>query len=99
MIKKRVDVITLGCSKNLVDSELLIKQFQANGYLVEHDSPNPQGEVIVINTCGFIGDAKEESIETILNFVEARKQGKISKLFVMGCLSRSEEHTSELQSR
>lgn len=87
MIKKRVDVITLGCSKNLVDSELLIKQFQANGYLVEHDSPNPQGEVIVINTCGFIGDAKEESIETILNFVEARKQGKISKLFVMGCLS------------
>ena len=87
MIKKRVDVITLGCSKNLVDSELLIKQFQANGYLVEHDSPNPQGEVVVINTCGFIGDAKEESIETILNFVEARKQGKISKLFVMGCLS------------
>lgn len=87
MIKKRVDVITLGCSKNLVDSELLIKQFQSNGYLVEHDSPNPQGEVIVINTCGFIGDAKEESIETILNFVEARKAGKISRLFVMGCLS------------
>ncbi|MCA1744525.1 MAG: 30S ribosomal protein S12 methylthiotransferase RimO [Bacteroidales bacterium] len=87
MIKKKVDVITLGCSKNLVDSELLIKQFQSNGYLVEHDSPNPQGEVVVINTCGFIGDAKEESINTILSFVEARKRGDINKLYVMGCLS------------
>lgn len=80
-------MITLGCSKNLVDSELLIKQFQSNGYLVEHDSPNPQGEVVVINTCGFIGDAKEESINTILSFVEARKRGDINKLYVMGCLS------------
>lgn len=87
MIRKKVDVITLGCSKNLVDSELLIKQFQANGYLVEHDAPNPQGEVVVINTCGFIGDAKEESINTILSFVEARKRGDINKLYVMGCLS------------
>ncbi|WP_026475617.1 30S ribosomal protein S12 methylthiotransferase RimO [Alkaliflexus imshenetskii] len=87
MIKKRVDVVTLGCSKNLVDSELLIKQFQAGGFTVEHDSSNPKGEIVVINTCGFIGDAKEESIETILNFADARKRGKIKKLFVMGCLS------------
>ncbi len=87
MIKKQVDVVTLGCSKNLVDSELLIKQFQAGGFSVEHDSPNPQGEIVVINTCGFIGDAKEESIETILRFANARKKGKIKKLYVMGCLS------------
>lgn len=87
MEKKRVDVITLGCSKNLVDSELLIKQFQAGGFAVEHDSPNPRGEIVVINTCGFIGDAKEESIDTILNFANARKKGKIKKLYVMGCLS------------
>ena len=82
MKKKRVDVISLGCSKNLVDSELLIRQFQAGGYLVEHDPSQPGGEVVVINTCGFIGDAKEESIETILDFAEAKKQGKIRKLFV-----------------
>lgn len=82
-----MDVITLGCSKNLVDSELLIKQFQAGGFAVEHDSPNPRGEIVVINTCGFIGDAKEESIDTILNFANARKKGKIKKLYVMGCLS------------
>jgi ribosomal protein S12 methylthiotransferase len=87
MGKKRVDVITLGCSKNLVDSELLIKQFEAGGFLVEHDSPNPKGEIVVINTCGFIGDAKEESIDTILTFAKARKKGKIKKLYVMGCLS------------
>ncbi len=80
-------MVTLGCSKNLVDSELLIKQFQAGGFTVEHDSSNPKGEIVVINTCGFIGDAKEESIETILNFADARKRGKIKKLFVMGCLS------------
>ncbi|ASB50664.1 30S ribosomal protein S12 methylthiotransferase RimO [Alkalitalea saponilacus] len=87
MSKKRVDVITLGCSKNLVDSELLIKQFQAGGFEVEHDSPNPSGEIVVINTCGFIGDAKEESIETILSFAEARQKGQIRQLYVMGCLS------------
>jgi ribosomal protein S12 methylthiotransferase len=86
--KKSVDIITLGCSKNLVDSELLIKQFETAGFTVEHDSPNPKGEIVVINTCGFIGDAKEESIETILNFAEARKKGDIRKLYVMGCLSQ-----------
>lgn len=94
MIKKRVDVVTLGCSKNLVDSELLIKQFQSNGYMVEHDSTNPQGEVVVINTCGFIGDAKEESIASILAFADSRRRGKINKLFVMGCLS--ERYKEEL---
>ena len=84
---KRVDVITLGCSKNLVDSEFLIRQFEAGGFTVEHDPDTPRGEIVVINTCGFIGDAKEESIDTILDFVEAKKRGKIRKLFVMGCLS------------
>ncbi|WP_016776252.1 30S ribosomal protein S12 methylthiotransferase RimO [Anaerophaga thermohalophila] len=84
---KRVDVITLGCSKNIVDSEFLIRQFEAGGFSVEHDPADPRGEIVVINTCGFIGDAKEESIDTILDFAEAKKRGKIRKLFVMGCLS------------
>lgn len=84
---KRVDVITLGCSKNIVDSEFLISQFEAGGFSVEHDPADPRGEIVVINTCGFIGDAKEESIDTILDFAEAKKRGKIRKLFVMGCLS------------
>jgi ribosomal protein S12 methylthiotransferase len=66
--KRRVDVITMGCSKNLVDSEFLIRQFEAGGFSIEHDSPDPKGEIVVINTCGFIGDAKEESIDTILDF-------------------------------
>ncbi len=86
-MKKKIDVVTLGCSKNLVDSESLIKQFEANGFSVAHDSPNPEGQIAIINTCGFIGDAKEESIETILNFAEAKKRGEIEKLYVMGCLS------------
>ncbi len=86
-MKKKIDVVTLGCSKNLVDSESLIKQFEANGFSVAHDSPSPNGEIAIINTCGFIGDAKEESIETILNFAEAKKRGDIEKLYVMGCLS------------
>ena len=88
MTHKKVDVITLGCSKNLVDSELLIKQFEASGFSVEHDSPNPSGDIVVINTCGFIGDAKEESIDMILRFAEARKRGDVEKLLVMGCLSQ-----------
>ena len=84
---KSVDVITLGCSKNLVDSEFLLRQFQASGLKVAHDPENPKGDVAIINTCGFIGDAKEESIDMILNFIEAKKAGKIKKLIVMGCLS------------
>jgi len=86
--KGTVDIITLGCSKNLVDSELLMRQFEANGLHCVHDSKNPQGEIAVINTCGFIGDAKEESINTILEFAERKRQGKLKQLFVMGCLSQ-----------
>lgn len=88
MKKNQIDFITLGCSKNLVDSEILMKQFEANGYKCTHDSKNPQGEIAVINTCGFIGDAKEESINTILEFADAKEKGRLKKLFVMGCLSQ-----------
>ena len=95
MISNRVAVITLGCSNNLVDSELLVRQFVANGYTVEHDPENPRGEIAVINTCGFIGDAKEESVNMILEFAELKKANKLKKLFVMGCLS--ERYMKELQ--
>ena len=78
----------MGCSKNLVDSELLMKQFEANGFICTHDSERPQGEIAVINTCGFIESAKEESINTILEFAERKKDGQLKKLFVMGCLSQ-----------
>ena len=94
-IKGIVDVVTLGCSKNLVDSEQLMRQFDALGYRVRHDAKNPDGEIVIINTCGFIGDAKEESINTILQFADLRKQNKIGKLFVMGCLS--ERYLKELR--
>ena len=87
MIKNKVDFITLGCSKNLVDSERLIKQLELNGYEVAHDAENITGEIAVVNTCGFIGDAKEESINMILELCELKKQGKLKKLYVMGCLS------------
>lgn len=93
MQKNTVDIITLGCSKNLVDSEQLMRQFDALGYKVRHDAENPDGEIVVVNTCGFIGDAKEESINTILELAE-RKTEK-SKLFVMGCLS--ERYLAELE--
>lgn len=86
-MKKRIDIITLGCSKNLVDSEQLMKRFQDCGLEVHHDSDNVCGEIVVINTCGFIGDAKEESISTILEFAQAKTEGKIRQLYVMGCLS------------
>lgn len=95
MIKNKIDIITLGCSKNLVDSELLMRQLVSNGYTVEHDSEKPRGEIAVINTCGFIGDAKEESVNTILSFAEAKKNKKLRKLFVMGCLS--ERYKKELE--
>ncbi|MCI5777103.1 MAG: 30S ribosomal protein S12 methylthiotransferase RimO [Bacteroidales bacterium] len=91
---KLVDVISLGCSKNLVDSEKLMAQLRANNITVAHDSENPKGEVAIINTCGFIGDAKEESINTILQFAEAKQRGKLKKLYVMGCLS--ERYRAEL---
>ncbi|MDR0430660.1 MAG: 30S ribosomal protein S12 methylthiotransferase RimO [Tannerellaceae bacterium] len=87
MKKNKVDIITLGCSKNLVDSEQLMRQFVANGYTVAHDPEKVSGEIVVVNTCGFIGDAQEESINMILELGEAKKKGFISKLYVMGCLS------------
>lgn len=88
MRKNQIDFITMGCSKNLVDSEILMRQFELNGYKCVHDGKNPQGEIAVINTCGFIGDAKEESINTILEFAQAKEEGRINKLYVMGCLSQ-----------
>ena len=93
-MKKTIDIITLGCSKNLVDSEQLKRQLEAAGYSVTHDSDSPQGDIAVINTCGFIGDAKEESINMILQFAEAKDEGELEKLFVMGCLS--ERYLKEL---
>lgn len=94
-MKKRVDIITMGCSKNLVDSEILMGLFEANGFHCTHDSDDPQGDIVVVNTCGFINDAKEESINTILELAEAKKAGRIGKLFVMGCLS--ERYLAELE--
>ena len=87
MRKNKIDIISLGCSKNLVDSEHLIRQFQANGYSVEHNPSRVDGEIVVVNTCGFIRDAQEESIDMILELGRAKKEGKIKKLFVMGCLA------------
>lgn len=89
-----VDIITLGCSKNLVDSEQLLRQFDALGYKVRHDAENPDGDIVIVNTCGFIGDAKEESINMILQLAGLRKKKKIKKLLVMGCLS--ERYLKEL---
>ncbi|NDV59962.1 30S ribosomal protein S12 methylthiotransferase RimO [Bacteroides sp. 519] len=93
-MKKTIDIITLGCSKNLVDSEQLIRQLEEVGYNVTHDPERPQGEIAVINTCGFIGDAKEESINMILEFAQAKEEGELEQLFVMGCLS--ERYLKEL---
>ena len=94
-VLKTIDFISLGCSKNLVDSEILMGLFEANGYRCTHDSDNPQGEIVVVNTCGFINDAKEESINTILEFAQAKMDGRIEKLFVMGCLS--ERYLADLE--
>ena len=95
MKNNRVDVITMGCSKNLVDSEHLMRQLQECGYEVTHDSENPCGEIAVINTCGFIGDAKQESINMILEFCQRKEEGDLKKLYVMGCLS--ERYLDELR--
>ncbi len=86
-MKKTIDFITMGCSKNLVDTEHLMRQFGEHGYTVRHNAPTPDGEIVVINTCGFIGDAKEESIEMILQFSDRKQEGELEKLYVMGCLS------------
>ena len=94
-MSKTIDIISLGCSKNLVDSETLMGLMEANGYQCTHDSDDPQGEIVVVNTCGFINDAKEESINTILEFAQAKTEGRIEKLFVMGCLS--ERYLADLE--
>ena len=92
---KTIDFISLGCSKNLVDSEILMGLAEANGFRCTHDSDCPQGEIVVVNTCGFINDAKEESINTILEFVQAKNEGRIEQLYVMGCLA--ERYLAELE--
>lgn len=92
---KTIDVITMGCSKNLVDSEMLMGLMEANGFRCTHDSDDPQGDIVVVNTCGFINDAKEESINTILEFAQAKTEGRIEKLYVMGCLS--ERYLADLE--
>ena len=88
MKKNQIDIVTMGCSKNLVDSETLMKLFEDNGYHCVHDPKRPQGEIAVINTCGFIEDAKQESIDTILEFIQANEEGRLRKLYVMVCLSQ-----------
>ena len=95
MKKPTIDFISLGCSKNLVDSEMLMGLMKAHGYQCTHDSDDPQGEIVVVNTCGFIADAKEESINTILEFAQAKMEGRVKKLYVMGCLS--ERYLADLE--
>ncbi len=91
----KINVITLGCSKNIVDSEVLLKQLDAGNLIVEHDSETTDAQTVIINTCGFISDAKEESIETILRYARAREKGEIQNLYVIGCLS--ERYKEELK--
>jgi ribosomal protein S12 methylthiotransferase len=91
-----VDIVTLGCSKNLVDSEHLLAQFRAAGYRVHHNSSGEVADLVIVNTCGFILDAKQESVDTILELVRAKKEGRLKQLFVMGCLS--ERYRAELES-
>ena len=93
--KPTIDFITLGCSKNLVDSEKLMGLFETHGYQVTHDSEHPEGDIAVVNTCGFIEDAKQESIDTILEFAQAKTEGKLKALYVMGCLS--ERYLADLE--
>ena len=97
MHKNEIDIITLGCSKNLVDAERLMHQLELAGYRCIHDSETPKGEIAVINTCGFIGDAKEESINTILQFAVRKTHKQLRKLYVMGCLSERYLHELEAE--
>lgn len=93
--KNKVNVVTLGCSKNLVDSEVLMGQLKANNFSVEHESKNDDHNIVIINTCGFVENAKQESIDTILRYVEAKKEGSIEKIYVTGCLS--ERYKADLE--
>ena len=95
MKKRKINIITLGCSKNVVDSEHLMAQLHNSGFELTFDSNSTDARTVVINTCGFIGDAKEESINTILSFADAKTKGAIDHLFVMGCLS--ERYLKELE--
>ena len=95
--KKTVDIITLGCSKNLVDSEKLMRQLELGGYRVTHDAEEPRGEIAIVNTCGLIGDAKEESINMILQMGQRKAQGTLERLYVMGCLSERYLHDLEAE--
>jgi len=98
MHNSEIDIITLGCSKNLVDAERVMRRLECAGYSCVHDAADPQGEIAIINTCGFIGDAKEESVNMILSMVERKKRRKLRKLYVMGCLSQRymQELTDEI---
>src|SRR5690554_7017728 len=93
--KNKVNVITLGCSKNIFDSEVMMSQLKANKFDVEHESNENDSEIVIINTCGFIDNAKQESIDTILNFVQAKEKGLVEKVYVTGCLS--ERYKDELK--
>lgn len=95
MNSKKINIVTLGCSKNVVDSEKLLKQLNAGGYEVFYNSDKLSAATVIINTCGFINDAKEESVDTILHYVKAQKSGRIENLYVMGCLS--ERYAEELR--
>ncbi|MGZ3902010.1 MAG: MiaB/RimO family radical SAM methylthiotransferase, partial [Bacteroidia bacterium] len=85
--KNKVNVVTLGCSKNIVDSEVLMGQLRANKFDVEHESESEDHQIVIINTCGFVDNAKQESIDTILQYVDAKKNGQVEKVYVTGCLS------------
>ena len=91
--KNKVKVVTLGCSKNLVDSEVLMGQLKANNFSVEHESTSDDHNIVIINTCGFVENAKQESIDTILRYAQAKKEGSIEKLYVTGCLSERYKKT------
>ena len=87
MKRHHIDIISLGCSKNLIDSERLMRRLEERGWSVAHDPEEPEGEYVVVNTCGFIGDAKEESINMLLGLAQMKETGKIGKLVAMGCLT------------
>src|SRR5215217_7450210 len=87
IVKNKVNIVTLGCSKNLVDSEVLYTQLKGNGFAVDHESKKDDSQIVVINTCGFIDNAKEESVNTILRYVDAKAAGIVDKVYVTGCLS------------
>ena len=93
--KNKVNVVTLGCSKNIYDSEVLMGQLKANNFEVEHESKHDDSEIVIINTCGFIDNAKEESVNTILRYAEAKSRGQVDKVYVTGCLS--ERYKTELE--